>query len=295
MNTGVKVENSIINIKNKMTEIRRKKNNRLIIQNYYNNCDSCKEIYTLYGDNSVVFWYYDNDNFDDLGNQKTTVIRGFFYSSDKDELKVLLRELPIGCVIDYVTKEKDEVLDLLSEAGLVLLYEMHKMSTVGIKKAEIKAIQKKKKLLKKMVYQPKNVRCAEPEELDDIYRKLYEIFDPRESHLPTKEELAHFIKNKWVSVYHEDGKMKGFHIFKVESGSFYGYQIWNETGPEGYLSLIICSDKLYVRYMRRHIGFYKKKPGYSWVNVKNKKSKRLIEYWGQRFTGLYDFVYEKAE
>ena len=84
----------------------------------------------------------------------------------------------------------------------------------------------------------------------------------------------------------------------MEKGQYYGYQIWNDVGPEGYFSLTTLTDKLYAEYMEKNKAEYnqeniKSKPSYSWVNVKNKKSMRLVKFWGQKFDGLYDFVYEK--
>ena len=149
-----------------------------------------------------------------------------------------------------------------------------------------------------VLWRPDNVRCAEVQDEDNLYKKLYEVFDERESHLPSREELHSFIQNRWVGIYCVEEEIKGFHLFKVEKGQYYGYQIWNDVGPEGYFSLTTLTDKLYAEYMEKNKAEYnqeniKSKPSYSWVNVKNKKSMRLVKFWGQKFDGLYDFVYEK--
>lgn len=283
---NVVTEQNMINIKNKMTEIRRNRKGALF-QNYYNNCESDHEIFTVYGKNTVVFW-----------NNDDGVIRGYFYSSEQEELKDLLGMLPSGCVVDYLTKTKDDFLDFMEEAGLHLLHEMHRMSSAGMTEEDKKIVEENKLLMREVLYKPQNVRAASMEDMEVIYEKLYEIFDPRESHLPTKSELKGYIEKQWCSVYFEDGKLAGFHMFTVDKGAFYGYQIWNGTGPEGYWSLNTYSDYLYGKYLKENniiSAVNKTKPNYCWVNVKNRKSKRLVEFWGQKFDGLYDFVFEKLD
>lgn len=281
-------ETSIVNIKNKMTEIRRNRNGKSIYHNYFNNCDKDEEIFVLYGEKSVVFW--DDDN---------GVNRAYFYSSDEDELISMLTMIPKGCIIDYVTRKKDEYIhDMLMRGQCSFLYEMHRMSKAGLTIDEKKAIDEKYKTLQQELYRPDKVRCASEEDADALYKKLYDVFDKRESHLPTMEELIMFIKNKWVTVYYEDGNLKAFQIITVDHGQSYGYQIWNDAGPEGYFSLVVETDKLFAEYLREHkveqkIVPTQKKPSYCWVNVKNKKAVRIVKFWGNKFDGLYDFVYEK--
>lgn len=279
------IEHDMKNIKNKMTDIRRSKKEELY-QNYYNNCETDHEIFAVYGENTVVFW-----------NNDEGVFRGYFYSSDREELKILLGALPSGCIVDYLTKIKDGFLELLEDAGLNLLHEMHRMSAAGLTEEDKKRNEENRLAMQEVLYKPENVRAATIEDLDILYQKLYEIFDSRESHLPTKEKLKTYIVNKWISLYHEDQKLMGFQIFTVDaSGSFYGYQIWNGTGPEGYYTLNAYSDYLYGKFLKENkisLPKGKAKSSYCWVNVKNRKSKRLIEFWGQKFDGLYDFVFER--
>lgn len=275
-------EHSIVNIKNKMTDIRRNRKG-MIYHNYFNNCDQDEEIFVVYGENTVVFWD------DDRG-----IIRGYFYSSDVDELIKMLNLLPQGSIVDYVTKNKGEMQVILESGGLKLLHEMHRMSAAGLTDEDHKVIVANHETMMESLYRPQNARCAELADLEKLYQKLNEIFDARESHLPTREELAKFIQNKWVVVYHEVSKMLGFQIYTVENGQFYGYQIWNGGGPEVYFTLVQTTNNLYKEYLRENnIAHEKIKPGYCWVNVKNRKSMRVVEFWGQKFDGLYDFVYEK--
>ena len=281
-------ETSVVNIKNKMTEIRRNRNGKSIYHNYFNNCDNDEEIFALYGESTVVFW--DNDQ---------GVERVYFYSSDEEELTSLLKQVPTGCIIDYVTRNKDERIRRVIEQGnWQFLHEMHRMVMGKKTEEEQRDLEEKKRAMYEVLWRPNNVRCAEIQDVDYLYKKLYEVFDERESHLPAKEELRTFIKNRWVSVYAVEGEIKGFQIFKVEKGQFYGYQIWNDVGPEGYFSLNEMTNKLYGKYLEKHKveierEHIKPKPSYCWVNVNNKKNMRLVKFWGQKFDGLYDFVYEK--
>lgn len=99
-------EASIVNIKNKMTDIRRNRKT-MIYHNYFNNCDYDEEIFVVYGENTVVFWD------DDHG-----VVRGYFYSSDIDEMIKMLHMFPQGCIVDYVTKNKGKMQAILENGGV---------------------------------------------------------------------------------------------------------------------------------------------------------------------------------
>lgn len=271
-------EHSMVRIKNKMTEIRRNRT-APILHNYYLNCEQDEEIFALFGQDTVVFWD------DDRG-----VRRAYFYSSNPEELTVLLSQVPEGTIIDYLTYKKDEFRELFENAGWRQLYEMHRMTT-KLSAEEETAIEERERLFDLTVYREENVRAAVEADCDTVYNKLLEIFDPRESHLCTKEELLEYIRKRWVAVYYEDGVFLGFQIFLVEHRRFYGYQIWTEAGAEGFYSLRKTTKKLFFEFIEEPIQTYW--PSYGWVNVKNRKSMRLSQFWGQKFDGLYDFVYEK--
>lgn len=271
-------EDGMVRIKNKMTEIRRKRT-APIINNYYLNCEQDKEIFALFGQDTVVFWD------DDRG-----VRRAYFYSSNPEELVALLSQVPEGTIIDYLTRTKDEFRDLFENAGWRQLYEMHRMTT-KLSIEEAAAMEERYHLFDLTTYREENVRPAVETDCGIVYNKLLEVFDPRESHLCTKEELLEYIRKRWVTVYYEDGSLLGLQIFLVEHRQFYGYQIWTEAGAEGYYSLNKMSRKLFFEFIGEPIQIYA--PGYSWVNVKNRKSMRLVQFFGQKFDGLYDFVYGK--
>jgi len=273
-------EQDMVRIKQKMTEIKRNRK-APIMHNYYLNCEKDEEIYALYGQSTVVFWD------DDRG-----VRRAYFYSSDTEELTQLLARVPEHIILDYLTRQKGELHELFERAGWSLLHEMHRMSSVGITPEEQQRMAKRRELFDIVMYQRDKVRPAVEADCDVIYQKLYEVFDSRESHLCTREELLQYIRNRWVSVYYEEGNLLGFHIFLVENNTFYGYQIWSAIGPEGYYSLSKTSDRLFAEYVK-DIPVKKIKPSYGWVNIKNKRARRMAEFWGQRFDGLYDFVYER--
>lgn len=276
-------EHDMVNVKKKMTEIRRNRKGRAIRQNYYGNCDQNEEIFVVYGTDTVVLWEYDHD-----------VIRGYFYSSDEGELSELLQYLPNGCIVDYLTRTKGDMQEFLETHGFQLLHEMHRMSSVGMTEEEKAAIAKNYAIIKEALYEPQHVRLADINDLEVVYKKLYEVFDVKESHLPNRDELMDLIKKKWVILYQIQGQLLGIYIITINNGQAYGYQIWNGTGPEGYFSLLEYSSQLYAEYMKNESNTSKQsKPGYCWVDVSNRKAVRIVKLWGSKFDGLYDFVYEK--
>lgn len=276
-------EHDMVNIKKKMTEIRRNRQGRVIRQNYYGNCDQNEETFVVYGTDTVVLWEYDHD-----------VIRGYFYSSEESELAELLQYLPQGCIIDYLTKEKGELHEFLEAHGFQLLHEMHRMSSVRMTAEEKATVANNYEIVKEALYEPQNVRLANISDIESVYEKLYEIFDAKESHLPSRDELLDLIRKKWVILYQVREQLLGIYIITINEGQMYGYQIWNGTGPEGYFSLLEYSNRIYAEYMKNESNKKKKsKSGYCWVDVSNRKAVRIIKLWGSKFDGLYDFVYEK--
>lgn len=273
-------ETNMASIKQKMNEIRRS-GRKPVLHNYYLNCEKDEEIFALFGNFSVVFWD------DDHG-----VRRVYFYSVDSEELKALLLEVPEGVIMDYITRQKGDLQPLLESAGWTLLHEMKRFSSVGVTAEEWKEIEEKKKIFDLALWMKDKVRLATEDDCDAIYKKLYEVFDVRESHLCTKEELLDFIKKRWVVVYYDENRLMGFYMFKIEQFKPYGYQIWNGGGTEVYYSLIKEANILIREYVK-DAPLGKVKPGYAWVNANNRKAMRANSIWGSKFDGLYDFVYEK--
>lgn len=276
-------EHDMVNIKKKMTEIRRNRKGSAIHQNYYGNCDQNEEIFVVYGTDTVVLWEYDHD-----------VIRGYFYSSDEGELSELLQYLPNGCIVDYLTRTKGDMQEFLEAHGFQLLHEMHRMSNGGLSESEKESLKENHSLMMETLYRPKNVQCASLDDLDEIHQKLSSIFNKSEAHLPSKTELAEFIKKEWVIIYKGQKEIKGIEIFTIDKDQLYGYELWNGTGPEGYFSITQMVNQKYNQYLlEHHLVGEKIKPSYYWINAKNKKMIRLSKFWGYKFDGLYDFVYEK--
>ena len=276
----IEVENNTVNIKKKMTEIRRTRRN-VIIQNYYNNCENDPIIWTVYGDRTVVFW--DDDN---------GVKRVYFYSDNEAELEMLLSQIPEEVTLEFLTKGPILYNDLFRKAGFEPLFQMKRFSSGLLNAEEQLQLVEYNKTLHDALYDPQLVRRAERRDCDELYQKLYEIFDPRESHICNKETLSQYIENGWVAVSYLGGKLVGFQIFTVNAGQFYGYQIWNGGGPEVLYNLTNKTSELFAEYIKgkgaKHI-----RPSYAWVNVNNRKSIRNVTASGMRFDGLMDYGYIK--
>lgn len=268
------------NIKNKMTEIKRTRKQR-IYHNYYGNCEEDDEVIAVYGQDTVIFWE------DDDG-----VLRGYFFTSDVEELAAMMVFFPKGCIIDYLTRTKDELREVFEGNRFGLVSEMHRMSQRGLSDEEKQKIADKWAFLREQLYKPENVKCADEEDFEELYKKLYEVFDTRESHLPNRKKLMRLIEEKSAVVYYENGKMQGFYMAKMKDGQLYGYQVWSGTGVECLYSMDTMMGELFDAYLKRE-NITVTKPSYAWVNKENKSAIRNVKFWGNKFDGLYDFVYEK--
>lgn len=281
-------ETDMLPIKKKMTQIRRAGNSP-ILHNYYLNCENSQELLALYGENTVVFWH------DDGG-----LIRAYFYSCDKKELAELLSEVPQNAVIDYLTRHSDAHKEMFENAGWKHLSKMQRMVEKISTPQDAMIAEKKRAALDAAFYREDKVKVADESDLDTVYNKLFEVFDVRESHLCTKEELLQFIRNRWVSVYYDGGQLMGIHIFKIQNNSFYGYQLWSGSGTESCYSVVRRSDITYAEIRSKEEeqagGFpagTTQRPRFGWVNSENKKAIRWAEIRGNQFDGLFDDVYQK--
>ncbi len=274
------VETNTVNIKKKMTEIRRTRSNT-IIQNYYSNCENDPIIWSVYGDRTVVFW--DDDN---------GVKRVYFYSDNEAELELLLSHIPEEVTLEFITKGPVLYDNLFRKAGFEPLFQMKRFSSGLLSAEEQMQLVEFNKTLYEALYDSQLAEKAEEKDCDELYKKLYEVFDPRESHLCNKETLSQYIENGWVAVSHLDGVLVGFQIFTVNAGQFYGYQIWNGGGPEILFNLTNKTSELFAEYIKdkeiKHT-----RPSYAWVNVNNRKSIRNVTASGMRFDGLMDYGYVK--
>lgn len=246
-----------------------RKTKKKVISNYYLTLQNSKENFqTWTAENSIVFCVQENK-----------VLRCFFATTNLDELNILLDKLPVGTVMDYITKEKMEKFPW-EQSGFSRYSTLARHVNPDLFAASKKS--KREKYLEQF-YEENFGQFATVEDARELYRLLYEIFDFRVSRLPSMDELIEQIKKNWVLLYREGGEIIAFLMYQVEGKKYYGYQIYNMGTAD-------ISYNLERRAIQYAIDNYGVKSSYAWVETGNYAA---IEKADSNTDGTYDYIFLK--
>lgn len=262
---------SLEEIKIKINEI--KKNSIRPLTNFYDNIPKNRNIVSVYNkEKSIVFCVDDN-----------SVYRGYFYSSDLDELQDLLGKLNKNTIVDIITKKENlDVSILLNKSGFEKYAIFKRASNPNI--CEFDEINNAEYLENKLDNLGK---YAELRDLKLIHSKLYKIFNPYTSHIMTVDELEYMIINKQVMVNITNNDLVSFLIFRIEGCKFYINHVYNNGDRK-------IIDYIMKKSLTKYINDFKINYLYSWIDEKNVRSIRFHERYGMKFDGLIDFIYIKS-
>ena len=245
--------------------------------NYYNKYNSSdNDVVSWKGDNSIVFIV-----------SEEYVNRTFFYSSDIRELSELLKLVPKGCVLDYVSKELPKELDgALSVSGFVQ-HAIYARRTLPVPYETTKGDRKFKELMKRL-YKPDLGEPATNADIPEIKRIMFETFDPINSDIPTSDELLEDIKNKNVWIYKLNDEIVTMYIYRIYGNRRYGAMTYNRLSAD-YLSSLVTNANLESE--RTHsIKFH-----YGWIDISNKKIIRSLEKEGVLgLDGIRNYIFQKC-
>lgn len=204
--------------------------------------------------------------------------RAYFYSWNIDNLNESLKECPKDSILEIVTKNENDYKEQILNAGFDCVAKMMKVSNNNIGHIfENELVKVDNNVAKK----------ASMEDLDDIYKILYETFCSYISHLPTKSELIEKIENKeFVLIKNQQGKIISLLQQIVKQQSYYFNQIIN-TG----------NKKLFHEMVKNELHKYYLNGGnqvYAWVAEDNIASLRFFEKYGLKDVGLRNVIYMKS-
>lgn len=246
--------------------------------NYYNNFrrGDSTVFETYQGDNTIIFVYDDRIEAADM-----IIKRGYFISSDLKELSGLLKTIPDHIVMDYITKEEKELSEVMLAAGFqeyAVFVRVSKNYKVADKKSD-----KRKEIAMDSIYNEKYGYWATEEDIDDILKKMKEVFDPYTYHLCTRDELKEFVQKKWCIIHREDGDIVSITMFKLEGVKRYGYYMYNQGSIDVLYSL---QRKVLKLDEKNGITYF-----YGWMDKNNKKAKIVNSFYSIEPDGVYDVIY----
>lgn len=245
-----------------------------VITNYYLTLQKSEEDFECWtAENSIVFCAQENK-----------VYRCFFATTDTDELNILLEKVPAGTVMDIISKEKPESFLQENPWWTASGFE-HYSTLVRHINPDLFAVGEKSKRDKflEQFYQEDFGEFSTPDDADELYDLLYEIFDYRVSRLPSMEELLEQISKNWVLHYREDGKIIAFLMYQIEGKKYYGYQIYNK----GTADITYNLECRAIRYAIEHYGV---KSSYAWIEINNSAANRRAD---SRIDGTFDYIFIK--
>lgn len=256
-------------------EIRKKKTP--YYSNYYNQCSKLKNKFQVkYNENALAFIW------NDLG-----IDRVYFFASDINELAEILTEVDINSVIDFITKDKDALVDCFARAGFKLHLEYGRffIKSGNEEVAELQHSLEDDKDSQKIFNLPYG-ELAKEDDAEEIDKHLRRVFDPYEAHFYSIDTLKENIRKGWVWVAKENGKIIAGSCFEIQGKKVYGAYIWNDGDVE-----VLCSlnHKISQYLASKDVSYY-----YCWMRLNNKRVIRYnMKYNGYVPDGLYDMIFVK--
>lgn len=268
---------TISELRQEMTRIRRLGNPS--VTNYFNQCSHCEApLKSWIGEAALVFMWDDNG-----------VPRTFFYASDKEELARILALTEDGYCLDYVVKGENDMEDIFVKANYLPYAQFGRFVAVGRSEEaqEMDQILHSDKEIHEQLYERVHAECAKVEDAEEIDAGLRNKFDAYDSHFWDMETLRHHIREGWVYVVRENGKIIAASLYEIQGRKSYGAFMYNNGSVEVITSLL------------ETIGAAMAKKGciqhYCWMDLKNKRALRYnVKYGGLRFDGMVDYIYVKG-
>lgn len=249
-----------------------RRNKKKLLTNYFlTHQNSEQDFPTLKGKETIVF-----------SVQEEKLQRCFFATTNENELNSLLKKLPSGTVMDFITKEK--TVDFCwTETGFGLYRTLIRYTNPNWE--DESRPKSKRTLFLEQFYDENMGQFATVKDAEEIYELLYKIFDVRVSRLPSMQQLIEMINKKWVLLYREQERIIAFLIYQIEGRKYYGYQIYNE----GTADITYNLERKATQYAA---ATYQIKNSYGWVEIDNFGANDRCE--DGNFDGTYDYIFVKS-
>lgn len=216
----------------------------------------------------------DNNDIEYYFSESTILIKSnyegysriYLMSDNINEVKELLTQLPVNCVINIPSRKGvGEWNHVLTEGGYQPLATYHRYVYSNYRKGN-----------------DKKLSFATVDDTQDIIKSLNEIFSPLTGHLPDEESLNELINNNAIVVNrNEEGVVNGALCFIIK-GKRCELPFWFDKGGNG-LSLLFNVFYLCHQKDVRNIAF--------WVNDVNNDTIGIHKLLGAKEDGMVDYIY----
>ena len=207
--------------------------------------------------------------------------RLWFYTIDFDDLNFLIRNCLDSndeFIVDILTKEKTFLKKNIEQLGFVEYTKMMRLSCsdISLSMNNNSEIQR--------YYNPNIGIKAGLDDAVDVFKKMWEIFDTRISHLQTIDELKESIRRGEIYIQrNNNGEVAAFLQRILEPKRFYINQIYNGMQKEIIHAILLNELRKYNNNGGKYV--------YAWVEEKNIASHKFHEKYGLKHDGLWNVVY----
>lgn len=206
------------------------------------------------------------------------VYRLYYYAVKLEYLKSLILALPKEeYVLEYITRNPSEHYEVLRKLGFKCLKKMMRMSTQlsGLNSLSNSVLQ----------YYDEAIGIYPDVSLAKMINEvLWNVFDPRVSHLQNDEELKASIVNNEVLIHQrDDGKIDAVLQTIIQPKRFYINQVYN--GAEKNVIHAMLQKRLneYIKFGGKYI--------HAWVATDNISSIKFHQKYGLQHDGIWSLVY----
>jgi hypothetical protein len=231
--------------------------------NYFRQHLSGTKYYSWVGDDTIVFFTNDRG-----------FHRVYYFTYRLEQLAPMLAGLQreTDLVLGYITKTRDErLLEIFRQAGYVHHAVLRKMRCDALPRAKTNAA----------------LRYATLAQVDELHARLPQDHDPYTGYLPTREELAGYVQQRWVIVNCANdptGKVLGYIVFQILQKQVNCNFIFNRS--DNALDWTALQRNFYGIMQDR--GIHR---GFLWVNSGNTEVIRMYQAQGWYFDGVVDEVF----
>lgn len=207
--------------------------------------------------------------------------RVYFVTYDTDDMRDLLIQMPQNSVIDYIKQGENDLNHLFEASG----YENKKTYV----RNSLNIIQEGKEYksaysdLLDEYYDERYVEYAKEEDCDAVWTFLYDKFSVEYDHLPDKETVLEWIKNKWVLFYRLNSEIMAMYIYQILGKKLYSACSYNSVSAD---VLYTLEKKGFIDAMDKHDIVLK----YSWIALDNKKA---LKRTSLKSDNVFDYIYIK--
>lgn len=254
------------------------RNRKSILSNYYGQ---------LKKEDGHIMDFFQTDNAIVFTVKVNEVIYGYFYGSQPEEIRGLLKKLPKDTIVEYIAKAESTIDNLFTETGFQKYAVFERLIDPNL--SDFFDTEKNRYGCLFQRFVPTEKQCQEyyavPEDADETLALLHASFDKYVGHFPTKEELLQDIDEKHVLLYREENRIMALHIYRLEGKKYYSYISINKGSFFMMYSLLAIAIKDACTSGASY--------GYCWVKENNEPALRYCGSKGFYPDGIKNIIYHK--